>query len=117
MCTCGCATVARGLATHWTFGCDAADPHRIAAFRVTALGYVAELGFDGRTALSSLTRTVRGRSSAFCGASREATDEQPLPALYSLIRGDFGGNFHRTTVGTGARDSGARAPCPYRRPP
>lgn len=31
---------------HWTLGCDAADPHRIAAFWAQALGYVAEPGYD-----------------------------------------------------------------------
>lgn len=30
------------MATHWTLGCDAADPHRIAAFWASALAYVAE---------------------------------------------------------------------------
>ena len=34
------------MATHWTLGCDAADPHRIAAFWTQALGYVAEPGYD-----------------------------------------------------------------------
>jgi hypothetical protein len=34
------------MATHWTLGCDAADPHRIAAFWALALGYVAEPGYD-----------------------------------------------------------------------
>jgi hypothetical protein len=34
------------MATHWTLGCDAADPHRIAAFWARALGYVAEPGYD-----------------------------------------------------------------------
>jgi Glyoxalase-like domain len=34
------------MATHWTLGCDAADPHRIAAFWAAALGYVAEPGFE-----------------------------------------------------------------------
>ena len=34
------------MATHWTLGCDAADPHRIAAFWASALGYVAEPGYD-----------------------------------------------------------------------
>ena len=34
------------MATHWTLGCDAADPHRIAAFWATALGYVPEPGYD-----------------------------------------------------------------------
>jgi Glyoxalase-like domain len=34
------------MATHWTLGCDAADPHRIAAFWAGALGYVPEPGYD-----------------------------------------------------------------------
>jgi hypothetical protein len=34
------------MATLWTLGCDAADPHRIAAFWAGALGYVAEPGYD-----------------------------------------------------------------------
>ena len=34
------------MATHWTLGCDAADPHRIAAFWAAALGYEAEPGYD-----------------------------------------------------------------------
>ena len=34
------------VATHWTLGCDADDPHRIAAFWALALGYVTEPGYD-----------------------------------------------------------------------
>jgi len=34
------------MATHWTLGCDAADPQRIAAFWAIALGYVAEPGYE-----------------------------------------------------------------------
>jgi hypothetical protein len=34
------------MATHWTLGCDAADPQRLAAFWSDALGYVREDGFD-----------------------------------------------------------------------
>jgi len=34
------------MATHWTLGCDAADPHRLAAFWALALGYVSEPGYD-----------------------------------------------------------------------
>ena len=34
------------MATHWTLGCDAADPHGIAAFWALALGYVAEPGYE-----------------------------------------------------------------------
>lgn len=34
------------MATHWTVGCDAADPHRLAAFWALALRYVPEPGYD-----------------------------------------------------------------------
>jgi Glyoxalase-like domain len=34
------------MATHWTLGCDANDPHRLGAFWAIALGYVPEPGFD-----------------------------------------------------------------------
>jgi hypothetical protein len=34
------------MATHWTLGCDAADPRRIATFWAAALGYVVEPGYD-----------------------------------------------------------------------
>ena len=34
------------MATHWTQGCDAEDPHRLAAFWAQALGYVNEPGYD-----------------------------------------------------------------------
>jgi hypothetical protein len=33
------------MATHWTLGCDAADPHAIAVFWALALGYIAEPGY------------------------------------------------------------------------
>ncbi len=34
------------MATHWTLGCDARDPQRLAAFWALALGYVDEEGYD-----------------------------------------------------------------------
>lgn len=34
------------MTTHWTLGCDAADPHRLAAFWALALGYADEPGYD-----------------------------------------------------------------------
>jgi hypothetical protein len=34
------------MATHWTLGCDAADPPSLARFWALALGYVIEPGFD-----------------------------------------------------------------------
>ena len=34
------------MSMHWTLGCDAADPHRLASFWAFALGYVDEPGYD-----------------------------------------------------------------------
>jgi len=34
------------MATHWTLGCDAVEPQRLAAFWALALGYVSEPGYD-----------------------------------------------------------------------
>ena len=34
------------MATHWTIGGDAADPHALAGFWAMALGYVPEPGYD-----------------------------------------------------------------------
>jgi hypothetical protein len=34
------------MGTHWTLGCDAADPQLLAAFWAQALGYVSEPGYE-----------------------------------------------------------------------
>jgi hypothetical protein len=34
------------MAIHWTLGCDANDPDRLAAFWARALGYISEPGYD-----------------------------------------------------------------------
>ncbi|MCK0113034.1 VOC family protein [Ornithinimicrobium sp. F0845] len=34
------------MSMHWTLGCDAHDPQLLADFWATALGYVAEPGYD-----------------------------------------------------------------------
>ncbi|WP_237565231.1 VOC family protein [Ornithinimicrobium cavernae] len=34
------------MSTRWTLGCDARDPHLLAAFWAPALGYVPEPGYD-----------------------------------------------------------------------
>ncbi|MFN8020007.1 MAG: VOC family protein [Acidimicrobiales bacterium] len=34
------------MAVHWTLGCDASDPHLLAAFWAAALEYELEPGFD-----------------------------------------------------------------------
>ncbi len=48
------------MATHWTLGCDAVDPHRLAAFWVLALGYVSEPGYDEPDGASIIDPEGRG---------------------------------------------------------
>jgi len=40
------------VATHWTLGCDAADPHRLAEFWALALGYIDEPGYSNEDGAS-----------------------------------------------------------------
>jgi hypothetical protein len=53
------------MATHWTLGCDAHDPHRIAAFWARALGYVAEPGYDEPDGASIVDPDGRGPAISF----------------------------------------------------
>jgi hypothetical protein len=53
------------MATHWTLGCDAADPHRIAAFWAGTLGYVAEPGYDDPDGASIIDPDGVGPAIAF----------------------------------------------------
>jgi Glyoxalase-like domain len=53
------------MATHWTLGCDAADPHRLAAFWADALGYVAEPGYDEPDGASIVDPDGRGPAIGF----------------------------------------------------
>lgn len=53
------------MATHWTLGCDAADPHRIAAFWALALGYVREPGYDEVDGASIIDPDGRGPAIGF----------------------------------------------------
>jgi hypothetical protein len=53
------------MATHWTLGCDAADPQRIAAFWAQALRYVAEPGFDDPDNASIIDPEGRGPAIGF----------------------------------------------------
>ena len=48
------------MATHWTLGGDAADPHRLAAFWAEALGYVPEPGYDDPDGASIVDPDGRG---------------------------------------------------------
>jgi hypothetical protein len=53
------------MATHWTLGCDAAEPHRIAAFWAGALGYIAEPGYDDPDGASIVDPDGRGPAIGF----------------------------------------------------
>ena len=48
------------MATHWTLGCDANDPHRLAEFWAAALEYVAEPGYDDPDGASIIDPAGRG---------------------------------------------------------
>ena len=53
------------MATHWTLGCDAADPQRIAAFWAQALRYVPEPGYDDPDGASIVDPDGRGPAIGF----------------------------------------------------
>jgi hypothetical protein len=53
------------MATHWTLGCDAADPHRLAAFWAAALRYVPEPGYDDPDGASIVDPDGRGPAIGF----------------------------------------------------
>lgn len=53
------------MATHWTLGCDAADPQRLAAFWALALAYVPEPGYDDEDGASIVDPDGRGPAIGF----------------------------------------------------
>jgi hypothetical protein len=53
------------MATHWTLGCDATDPHAIAAFWALALGYVTEPGYDDPDGASIVDPDAAGPAIGF----------------------------------------------------
>jgi predicted enzyme related to lactoylglutathione lyase len=53
------------MATLWTLGCDAADPHRIAAFWARALGYVEEPGYEDPDGASIIDPDGQGPAIGF----------------------------------------------------
>lgn len=48
------------MANHWTLGCDANDPRRLADFWAAALGYVPEPGYDDPDGASIIDPDGRG---------------------------------------------------------
>ena len=53
------------MSTHWTLGCDATDPHRLAGFWALALGYVPEAGYDEPDGASIVDPEGRGPAIGF----------------------------------------------------
>lgn len=53
------------MATHWTLGCDAADPQLLAGFWAHALGYVAEPGYDDPDGASIIDPDGKGPAIGF----------------------------------------------------
>jgi hypothetical protein len=61
------------MATHWTIGADAADPHRLAAFWALALGYVPEPGYDDPDGASIIDPDGRGPAIGWLRVPEEKT--------------------------------------------
>jgi hypothetical protein len=61
------------MATHWTLGCDALDPHRLAAFWAEALGYIAEPGYDDPDGASIIDADGVGPAIGFLRVPEEKT--------------------------------------------
>jgi len=53
------------MALDWTLGCDATDPHRLAAFWALALDYVAEPDYDDPHGASIVDPDGRGPAIGF----------------------------------------------------
>ena len=53
------------MATSWTLGCDATDPHQLAAFWAQALGYVTEPGYDEPDGASIIDPESKGPAIGF----------------------------------------------------
>jgi hypothetical protein len=53
------------MAVHWTLGCDAAEPRRLAEFWAAALGYVIEPGYDDPDGASIIDPDGRGPAIGF----------------------------------------------------
>jgi hypothetical protein len=66
------------VATHWTVGCDAADPARLAAFWALALGYVSEPGYDFPGGASIIDPDGRGPAIGFLRVPEPKTSKNRM---------------------------------------
>ncbi|WP_104105179.1 VOC family protein [Nocardioides sp. 616] len=61
------------MATHWTLGCDAHDPQRLAQFWAQALGYVPEPGYDDPDGASIIDPDGKGPAIGWLRVSEPKT--------------------------------------------
>src|SRR3954464_10596552 len=66
------------MATLWTLGCDAFDPHRQAAWWASALGYVAEPGYDEPDGASIVDPDGQGPAISFLRVPEARTAKSRL---------------------------------------
>ncbi|MCP3421296.1 VOC family protein [Nocardioides pinisoli] len=66
------------MATHWTLGCDAEDPPRLARFWALAPGYVVEEGFDGPDNTSLIDPDGRGPAIGFLRVPERKTSKNRM---------------------------------------
>ena len=68
----------RAMATQWTLGCDAADPHRLASFWALALGYVVEPGYDDPGSASVIDPDDQGPAIGFLRVTEPKTAKNKM---------------------------------------
>jgi hypothetical protein len=66
------------MAAHWTLGCDAEDPPRLARFWSLALGYVIEEGFDSPDNTSLVDPDGRGPAIGFLRVPEPKTSKNRM---------------------------------------
>src|SRR5215211_1994882 len=66
------------MGTHWTLGCDAGDPHRLAAFWAGALGYVSEPGYDDPDGASIVDPDSKGPAIGFLRVPEPKTSKNRM---------------------------------------
>jgi len=66
------------MGMHWTLGCDAGDPHRLAAFWAGALGYVSEPGYDDPDGASIVDPDSKGPAIGFLRVPEPKTSKNRM---------------------------------------
>jgi glyoxalase superfamily protein len=66
------------MAMHWTLGCDAGDPQRLAAFWAGALGYVSEPGYDDPDGASIVDPDGKGPAIGFLRVPEPKTSKNRM---------------------------------------